>query len=614
MRVTRAALRAQAQDDPAQLIHEDADAHVPQDALDPDADQDVSRPVLKDITHENHPLPEDPFREDPIAPMKKAKTKRKGRQDKKEEENEVQSLDKGVAQPREAVREESDCSDLSLSANTINTGSFSETSSVDPEPNVSHLSLESIDPAAEPAQPLDSASTPSPTRNGPPQTPKFDPSIHRAEKEETRSSADTVEDSFIEKIKTRSPSKMQAYPDPSMSPDSFVDHITSRTPRIEDSVEAMDALEEAIEKVSERLPVLDGLKIESPVKLQKNTPAPINVQPISKTSSTLKKTNRSSVKNHRASPTKAAPATQPASRPKPTTSRAPATKPTTQGLLVTKQGKKPIIDGNKPRESSAPSLPSLSFSNSPVKALPNTTAKRVPSAVLSTSKPGFMPAKSSKPPTKPTFTLPGEAISAKVKAQREERLKREEEAEKEKKLFKARPVPTKISRPSVVPRENKVSQARSSIYANGVNKENVAPRPAPQPKARPVSLSAKPKTDSAKANSGVRRSTSVIEKPTGTKPRVSSLVLTVAQKPSTTAGDAAPQKQKGREAFGRSKAEMERLEKERKEKEESTRKARAEAAERGRQASREWAEKQKKKMALQVAAKAKAADAPAAVA
>jgi hypothetical protein len=190
-----------------------------------------------------------------------------------------------------------------------------------------------------------------------------------------------------------------------------------------------------------------------------------------------------------------------------------------------------------------------------------------------------------------------------MKAQREERLKREEEADKQKKLFKARPVPTKTVEPSVKPRENKASQARMSIYAGGINKENVEPQKTLDRRPRPVSMSAKPSTDATKANSSVRRMTSVIEKPVNVKARVSSFQLAAGQKLSISKDDAVQQKVRGREVFGRNKAEIERLEKEKKEKEEAARKARAQAAERGRQASREWAEKQKKRLAAEKATK-----------
>jgi hypothetical protein len=71
--------------------------------------------------------------------------------------------------------------------------------------------------------------------------------------------------------------------------------------------------------------------------------------------------------------------------------------------------------------------------------------------------------------------------------------------------------------------------------------------------------------------------------------------------------DAVQQKLKGKEVFNRDKNEKEAKERERREKEEAAKQARAQAAERGRIASREWAEKQRQKMLSAVKAKAEAA-------
>jgi hypothetical protein len=67
------------------------------------------------------------------------------------------------------------------------------------------------------------------------------------------------------------------------------------------------------------------------------------------------------------------------------------------------------------------------------------------------------------------------------------------------------------------------------------------------------------------------------------------------------------QKIKGKEVFNRDRMEKENKDRERKDKEEAAKQARAQAAERGRIASREWAEKQRKKMMDAVKAKAEAA-------
>ncbi|KIW63180.1 hypothetical protein PV04_10046 [Phialophora macrospora] len=575
MRMTRAALRAQVQEEPqSQLIHEDADADSFHISPDSNANEEnLSRPPLKDITTDaNPPSHEDPFADESGVSVKKA-TGKKGRQTKK-----------GTVEANDTIHDE--------------------------------LSPERVDAPTEEYPALDSESTPLHILVEAPKTPKFNPDIHKPVEGTAAPPVDTFEDSFVEKITSRTPGRMLSFEEEKKSPDSFVEHIASRTSRIEDSVEAIDALEDAIEKIAETLPALEDLKMESPVKPRKDTPARVNVPSDGPALRSSKKPATSPARTQRISPTKTRPVPKSSDRPKPTVSRQSSVKPAAKPTVTAKPVKKPILDGHKSRPSSAqPAPPSLSFSNSPVKSLPNTTKKRVPSENLSTSRPPFVPAKSSKPPTKPTFQLPGEAISAKLRAHREERLKREEEAEKEKKVFKARPVPAKVARPSVVPRENKASQARMSIYANGLNKENVAPKPATvsQPKPRPSSFGAKPKTadpTTTKANSSVRRtttSTAITTPAVAQKPRVSSLILTTGQKSAITKDDIVHQKAKGKEVFGRSKAELERAEKERREKEEATRKARAAAAERGRQASREWAEKQKKKIAQQAQAKILAA-------
>ncbi|KAL6411208.1 hypothetical protein AUP68_04908 [Ilyonectria robusta] len=67
--------------------------------------------------------------------------------------------------------------------------------------------------------------------------------------------------------------------------------------------------------------------------------------------------------------------------------------------------------------------------------------------------------KSNKPLTKPNFELPGEAISRRKREEREARLKAQEEEEKKKREFKARPVRSSVA-PSTLPRETITSRAR----------------------------------------------------------------------------------------------------------------------------------------------------------
>ncbi|OQU96186.1 hypothetical protein CLAIMM_02299 [Cladophialophora immunda] len=582
MRMTRAALRAQAQEEP-QLIYEDSDANannsLQDDCADANANQDLVRPPLKDITTEINPsTTEDPFADEEHEPMQKAKS-RKGRKAKLDNVGEESS--KGESdEPQEPQPE--DASDSHQLESSEGRGSIQDTSSAVTIEKLAlrdEVTAEAVDATLEEQGIAESTSTPQQSHTGPPKTPKFDPSVHRAMEEVTPSASNTVEDSFVEKITSRTPGRLQILLNESKSPDPFAEQMRSRTPRIEDSVEAIDALEDAIEKISETLPALDELKIESPVKMRKSPPARLN--PRSTTAPI--------------DPQKKLTGRQPAQP-----SRRPVQKPgTTSGSLERPKlsGARGLSTNRQPKQ--PPPLNRLSD-----RLLTAIRRERVllPNGALSTSKPGFIPAKSTKSPTKPKFSLPGDAVAAKLKAQREERMKREEEAANEKKAFKARPVPAKISRPSVVPRENRASQARMSIYAIGGNKENVEPKPAAatQPKPRPTSLGPKSKTsETPNVKASVRRTTTSA---TPAKPRASIIQLATGQKSMVTKEDVVQQKAKGKEVFERSKAETERLEKERREKEEAARKARAEAAERGRQASREWAEKQKKKIAAKILA------------
>jgi hypothetical protein len=625
-------MRAQVQDDPDTVsIHEDADIDTPQDDSLPA--EDLSRPALKDITDDNYSTTTDEVVDlKQSTTTKKAKsTKKKPKQAKKEADTLQAKSIEGLSTPTQASLNNSDMQ-FELHEQ-------------------SKVSLEASETLA-PAHPL--ARTVSETNNttmsNTPEkpmavttkTPKFDPQLHVPTSAETSSQAGP-DDSFVGSIKTRSPIKLSREP----SCDSFLESIKSRSPatrtsRIEDSVEAMDALEDAIEEFSTKLPQVEHLEIEeidSPVKVAHSTPkVPSSTRKPGTSSNAPAKTPQSTKK----SPIKAVSSqTKPAPPRSNKTSVSPV-KPISKAPHTTKSTFRPTI-APKSRVTEAP-MSGISFSNSPLKQQPNLAKKRVTSGPLSTSKPAFVPAKSSKPPTKSTFSLPGEAIAAKLKAQREERAKQEEE-EMKKKLFKARPAPSMSRRPSVAPRENKASLARKSsaqiVPGSGENKENISPKPRPAvatseaaktldiKKVRPTMSPA------VRANSSVRRansstpSTNPMKKTTAgvpsiapkpvTKPsaapRVASLTRPV--RPSNAIEDLtqpkAAAKVNGKEIYSRSKLEREKLDEERREKEEAAKKARAEAAERGRQASRDWAEKQKRKMEAQKAAQAAVRAVPAVV-
>ncbi|KAF1810255.1 hypothetical protein P152DRAFT_484058 [Eremomyces bilateralis CBS 781.70] len=416
--------------------------------------------------------------------------------------------------------------------------------------------------------------------------------------------------------------------------------------RPEDSIEAMDDLEDAIEAIGNAIP---NLEVRNPApekrKSVSNSPAAKSPKPVS------------DIGHSSATKPLTPAARQPGQiTPKGTTSVTRSTS-TLLRSASTKAAPKP----------KAP-LPSTSKSILTIKPKTSNTmppgTKRRPISLQFPPAPG--PIKSSKPPTQSTFTLPGEAIAAKLKAAREARLAAAEEEAKKRREFKARPVPkatagtvtvhvrkttASIARESMIRGEVSVagnsrasSASRPSVAAsgNGTIKPNTLKRasiagvaiPPPRPAAketimkltRPSSIAGAPATSitSTKRASTLLKTASTSSSATSTiakrpstlatKPRPTSTHLaptpptrrpstvasnssasgpSAASKPSVTATDLATQKVKAREIFNRDKVEKEDRERQRREKEDGARKARAEAAERGRLASREWAERQR---------------------
>jgi hypothetical protein len=200
--------------------------------------------------------------------------------------------------------------------------------------------------------------------------------------------------------------------------------------------------------------------------------------------------------------------------------------------------------------------------------------------------------KSTKPPTVASFQLPGEAIAAKLKAQKEERLKREEDAEFAKKAsFKARPAPARKLVATAV-RQTSTSKAREGL----MSKESQAGVSIAPPPQRTSSL-----TVGKRSSMILPRA---VSNSSATSSHRNSVILNTGPvvKSTVTPEDAVAQKAKGKQVFNRDKMEKENRDRERREKEDAAKKARAEAAERGRIASREWAEKQRKKMVSNAAA------------
>ena len=229
-------------------------------------------------------------------------------------------------------------------------------------------------------------------------------------------------------------------------------------------------------------------------------------------------------------------------------------------------------------------------------------------AAYSPSKPHF---KSSKPPTRPTFELPGEAISRKKREDHEAKLRAQEEEARKGREFKARPVRGSLV-PGSVPRETLTSLARQkSRHLTDPSTDSAA-----STTITPVSQ----KRQSILGTAAFSRPTpSRGRDPSTTEPataaRAASAVSTASARSSGSGGKrstatqtptpgaatpltpeaAAAQKVRGREVFARDNSYTAEREREKRDREAATRTAREAAAERSRGLSRLWAERQKVK-------------------
>ncbi|KAL8775534.1 MAG: hypothetical protein Q9209_000030 [Squamulea sp. 1 TL-2023] len=358
---------------------------------------------------------------------------------------------------------------------------------------------------------------------------------------------------------------------------------TKASMRPEDSIEAIDKFEEEIEKVRDLIPAVG--KSKQSMQERKKSSFIIKSHPSSKNSTTPK--SRDALVSKPTDPTLNHKVTA-------VTKEAPAVvDPNSQAIS---EDTRKISNTRKVSDSSDSSENRV------------TTAGKI--RVSSVHKAPFVPAKSTKAPTRASFELPGEVVARKLKEAREERLKCDETANNQPKkpAFKARPVrlsQAPVVKPTATSRA-RISMARgealpaSSVMQEAVPKSKLTSRPsgvsAVNTSKRLSTLSVIERSAAPSANISARvnrgPSTTVLHSTKQPQIRLS----TQANRQSIAAADATQSKAKGKEVFNRGRIEQDELEKIKKGKEEAAKKARAEAAERGRIASREWAEKQRRKM------------------
>ncbi|GAW13161.1 hypothetical protein ANO14919_025390 [Xylariales sp. No.14919] len=203
-------------------------------------------------------------------------------------------------------------------------------------------------------------------------------------------------------------------------------------------------------------------------------------------------------------------------------------------------------------------------------------------------------ARSAKLLTQPTFELPGEAISRRKREEHRAQLKTQEEEERKRREFKARPVPSKIA-PTTVPRETIASRARQNKAALT---ENSVRLPAPNKRSfRTMGCHSRPALSST-INQPQLRGRGLRAEGLSTQPSRATSTSTTSvsgKRSSLSIEDVQMQKLRGHEIYRRDNSWVDSRMREKCERETLAKLAREEAAERSRQKSREWAAKQAKK-------------------
>lgn len=398
--------------------------------------------------------------------------------------------------------------------------------------------------------------------------------------------------------------------------DSFVQQITCRSPakpvsRIEDSVEALDQLEEALEALNQ---ATLAERMVSPEKSRQKAQMPhgfLESHRAGKQPTTKAAEKQATLKRQ---PSKSGYATV---RVKSAPKQAPTLK------KAASMNFKPSSSNSKSTEEQKSQAPAKATVKRPISLLPpKETLKSTKQPTRSTfelpgeavalklkeqreariaqrqsSEDGFHTArvvsgpkvKSAKPPTKSTFELPGEELSRRKKAAHEARLKAQEEEERKRREFKARPIRNSVA-PNMVPRETVASRARQSkigIESMEDGNPSVSKRGSNVGAHRPSMAALNLANMSAPRAKGAF--IPPVRKPSPSVPAVSAAARPLQRAVSVTDSDL---RRRAKEIYNRDARLTEEMDREKRDREAAAKRAREEAAERGRQASREWAERQ----------------------
>ncbi|KAI1805721.1 hypothetical protein F4811DRAFT_205983 [Daldinia bambusicola] len=406
---------------------------------------------------------------------------------------------------------------------------------------------------------------------------------------------------------------------PAMDKSRHVEVVIPNSPsqpiaRIEDSVEALDELEEQLEAFDEAAHFKRIISPKSPDTENKPSVPLLSVTTAETTRSVTPQPRRSASLLSSSTSARAQSTSEPRrsvrksasmifldppklkSEDKPAT-QAPPKKSFLKGIASLLPPKQP------PKSNKKPTIPTFELPGDEVaRKLKEKREARMSTQVATeqATKPtlsSLRRSKSTKTPTRPNFELPGEAISRRKREEREAQLKAQEEEERKRREFKARPIRSSAT-PSTFPRDTVASRARQSkVHLVENSTHQVSPG---GNKAAPTITKPTSRSPLSKANNQCQtRGRGLQPQQPGTQPprgsSTSTTDSTSAQHSSVSLEEIHQQRLRGQEIYKRDNSWTGQRERERREREALAKLAREEAAERSRQQSREWAAKQARK-------------------
>ncbi|TLD10388.1 hypothetical protein PgNI_05681 [Pyricularia grisea] len=371
-----------------------------------------------------------------------------------------------------------------------------------------------------------------------------------------------------------------------------------RTERIEDSFEALDEFEEQFEALDK---VIRAERVPSPDKMfNKTSPAHSTIK---RTSSTTTTRRTSTIRTTTTEVSRSA-SVRRSDRASSSVQdvqikQGPASTPSKRNVArpASLQPPKPLAKSSRPTTRSTFELPGEAVARR-LKEEREARLARANAEKAAVEENSPARTRSTRAPTRPTFELPGEAISRRKREEHQAKLRAQEEEERKRREFKARPIRSSVATPSSFPRETATSRARQSSKVVSKSESSASPVRKRLTIAGGSSPSRRTLGGGSEAsNLDQARGRDATSLDSRTRGVSSSTGSTSVSKGSSTvsAEELQMQRRRGREIFKRDNNISVDRGAEQRERENMAKLARQEAAERSRQLSREWAERRQSK-------------------